>query len=138
MTTHTNNNPEDFTTRHVGELFDSNLDIVEVAKLVRKALKGAGLRASVRVQRYSMGQCLNIAISEVTSVALKAELTRTAMKHADEIANIPGSRDFESCYRYAAECLASSFATAYQRSESDSHTDYYSANFSTNATFRAN
>ncbi len=125
-------------TRHEGALFNSNLGIVEVAKLVRKALKAAGFRASVRVQRYSMGQSLNIQIMEVTSTALKSELTRTAMQHADEIANIPGTRDFVGCYRYAAETLAASFATAYQRSESDSHTDYYSANFSTNTTMQAN
>ena len=135
MNTAKNANLVDHTIRTQGDLYNANLGIIEIAKRVRRSLKDAGLRASVRVQRYSMGQSLNIAIKEVVSTALKAEFARTAMTHAAEIANIHGARDFASCYRYAVETFSTSLATAYQRSESDSYTAYYNANFSTNVTF---
>ena len=50
----------------IGSKYDSKLDIKEIAKLVRKELKKFkkhGHKFSVRIDRFSMGQALRIAIT---------------------------------------------------------------------------
>lgn len=124
------------TNLHIGNRYDKNADIVDVAKLVRKDLKAAGLHCSVRIQRYSGGQSLNIEVKEIKTAELKANLSKAALAHRDSLQDVHGSRDFESCYRYMAERAATKIAERYQRSASNYYTDYYSSNFHVSAMMR--
>ena len=50
------------TTKEIGAKFNKDLDVADVAKLIRKDLKAAfpAAKFSVRIERYSMGQRINV------------------------------------------------------------------------------
>lgn len=49
-----------------GKAYDRNLDVTEIAKLMRQAIKAElpGVKCSVRIQRYSGGRSINITLLE--------------------------------------------------------------------------
>ncbi len=56
-------------TTTTGIKYNQAQDLADVAKLVRKDLKAAGFKASVRISRYSMGQSLTVEIKALPKSA---------------------------------------------------------------------
>ncbi len=56
-------------TTTTGTKYSQDQDLADVAKLIRKDLKAAGFKASVRISRYSMGQSLNVEIKALPKSA---------------------------------------------------------------------
>lgn len=121
-----------------------NLDIAEIAKLVRREIKQQypEIRTSVRIERYSMGQSLNVRISE-----------------SPEPLHNP---DYDSDYNWAVRCgmaeispdheKLTTYLTArgqeiesgikaiiekYNYDDSDTMTDYFDVNFYSNVHIEA-
>lgn len=103
-----------------------DLDIAVVAKLVRRDLKDAkqagtipaDAKVSVRIQRYSLGQSIDV------TIALP-----------DRPARVQVDRDFRGQYVYTPEaetalCAARTVLDAYNYDNSDVLTDYFQNRFS--------
>jgi len=101
-----------------------DLDLRDVAKLVRKDLKatfGKAWKFSVRIERYSMGQSLNVEITKAPcSLYHKATSPRAVAYH-------------QTSERTQAADLAiktvNDITDAYNYDDSDSQSDYYSKRF---------
>ena len=119
-------------TLTIGTKYQAGRDIKDVAKDIRKDLKALGIKASVRISRYSLGQSIYMTIKEITSDEVKRQLAREAMALKDDC----NPRPIESCYAYCGEKLVEAVANAYNRQEIDSMTDYYNVCFSASAEFQ--
>lgn len=111
--------PEKYTRRHVGELYVAGRDVAEVAKLIRKDLRDAGYKASVRIQRYAGGCNITARIKGLSDDLIEAMAFGV---DASEFL-VHGN------WRYVVETAVREIMTAYQRGESNSMTDYYSYSF---------
>ncbi len=124
------------TTTTIGTKYDAtrNLDIAAVAKLVREDIKQLaaeqfpGLKASVTISRYSMGQSLSVRITAAPANILNP----LHVQHFATTWEIP--EDAATRVRYTAEGKAMIQALdllvdAYNRRETDFHTDYNNSRF---------
>lgn len=89
-----------------GTRYDKNLDIKDIAKMVRRDLKAEELTASVRISRYAGGQSIHIDLKD-TGLDRRSEWARALVANVETIAN------------------------AYNFDGSDHMTDYYNVNFYT-------
>ena len=113
-----------------------DLDIADIAKLVRKEIKAgvksgslpAALRTSVRISRYSMGQSLSVTITELGTLGANPARVKWDMDN-------PHAYPGEAPHRYTAVAVETiealeAMVKAYNYDDSDSQTDYYNVRFS--------
>jgi len=116
-----------------------DLDIAEIAKLVRKelALEFPGCTFSVKIDRFSGGQSLDVYIADVDFDALSDELKRwldsgkTYAEFTRQVQSGSGAwrqRYFNDRYRQF-EGKVSRILNQYRMDDSDSMTDYFHTNF---------
>ncbi len=120
-------------TKHTGSKYEmtKGLDVAEIAKLVRKDLKKAGYRASVRISRYSMGRSIQVEVKDLPK--------GTNLAEAVEWVAYPGAADGEyespadignkGWFRPVALTAVENIVKAYQIAENDLQTDYFWSNF---------
>lgn len=110
-----------------GSKYNRDLDIAQIAKLVRADIKAAvkegtlpkGFKASVRISRYSMGQSLNVTVKAAPGVTIMNPLR---LAHEES-----GSREVMT--RDELLDTVKSIVDAYNYDGSDSQSDYYNVNF---------
>jgi hypothetical protein len=111
--------------------FDRNLDIKDIAKALRADVKKlqkmglfAGMKVSVRIERYSMGQSLNVTITKWDGQLHNPEWIAEDPNYRYEINRwaAPVSRAVK-----ALEVLANQW----NYDNSDAMTDYYDVNYYT-------
>lgn len=115
-----------------GVLYESGRDTADCAKMIREDIARAqkfgafaGLKVSVRIERYSMGSTVHVNITKSVGGVMRAEYaTRTALDiHTNH----------EECYTpriVRALRWLEMIVDQYRRDDSDMMTDYYSVNFS--------
>lgn len=125
-----------------GSKYNRDLDVAEVAKLLRKDIAAARkdgslalpahAKVSVRIDRYSMGCSIDVVVRGCTP----AELWNVPGADADyvdgEWTSYGGGR---TPMREAADAKLNELLNAYKRDNSDSMTDYYDVNFAGHVTF---
>jgi hypothetical protein len=123
----------------VGSKYDSNLDVVAIAKLVRADIKKAikagtiskSLKTSVRTSRYSMGCSLSVEIKSASFAIynpawLDWDINPETKHHSrPDLRELPRFTEEAIALRKELEALVKS----YHRDNSDSMTDYYDVNF---------
>lgn len=121
----------------VGTKFDSNRDVAEIAKLFRADVKAAlktgalpaGLKVSVKIDRYSMGCSIDVtvaALPEGICCPFSQEYLRYVKE--EEYGGFHGSRYVPSCK--AMLDTLNEMLQAYNRNASDPQSDYYNVKFS--------
>ena len=115
-----------------GVLYESGRDTADCAKMIREDIARAqkfgafaGLKVSVRIERYSMGSTVHVNITKSVGGVMRAKYaTRTALDiHTNH----------EECYTpriVRALRWLEMIVDQYRRDDSDMMTDYYSVNFS--------
>ena len=120
-----------------GTKYDSNRDIKEIAKLVRKDIKAAiktgdlpQLKASVKISRYSMGQSLNVEIKEIDCQVMNPD------RVSDDLLGVhPPNHTICTDAAYAIKDKVEALVNEYNRQDIDSMTDYYNVHFSSSINF---
>ena len=117
---------------HYGEAYESDLDVVEIAKRIRSQLKQLskakhsplyGAKVSVRIERYSMGRSIDARLGLPYRVDVtEEEQANTRMVAGQEIYLTPAAS--------AAKKLGQEIVDAFNFDGSDSMTDYYHVNYS--------
>jgi hypothetical protein len=124
-----------------GSKYQQGRDIAEVAKDVRKDLRAAvkarqlpkGFKASVRIERYSMGRSLNVVVKAAPGVQIFNDTYLAAMGKG--LSWPPSDRAaWPKHGRFTAEGVAlqktvEDICNAYNYDRSDSMTDYYNTAF---------
>jgi len=127
----------------VGKKYQSGQDVKETAKLVRKDIKAgiksglfpAGLKASVTIERYSMGQSLSVHVTAVPETFQVVNPARVIWErdnpHDWYNKDIPSDARarYSDCGQKLLDDLES-LVLAYARRDVDSSTDYYNVSFS--------
>lgn len=111
-----------------GAKYDANMDVVEIAKRLRSEIKEevkAGRlpkgKYSVRIDRYSMGQSIDINIMDVEGPILNPDHDRMS---ADE-----EKRRYYVPKIHEALAKLEGMLQAYNRDNSDTMTDYFDVKF---------
>lgn len=130
------------TTKHTGSKYwiARDLDVAEIAKLIRKDLKKAGFRASVRISRYSMGRSINV---EIKALPKTVDLADAVVWQGYPKGHSPttyGEYTGPECINetgsfHPVKGAAVEIVDSYNDRESDSQTDYYRSNFHGSVTF---
>lgn len=133
-----------------GTKYNKELTITEIAKNVRADIKQAikshqlpqGTKVSVKVERYSMGQSLNLKVTALPGVTVEndrwvalwnqGEHQRLVYWCSVKGAAVVGRITNEA---HMVEQLLKDLANAYNFDKSDSMTDYYHVNFHTHVRF---
>lgn len=118
-----------------GSKYNRDLDVAEVAKLLRQDIAAARkdgslvlpkhAKVSVRIDRYSMGCSIDVVVIGCT----QAELWNAP---DGDVYRTKGGR---TPMREAAHAKLTALLNAYKRDNSDSMTDYYDVNFAGHVTF---
>ena len=112
--------------KFTGEKFNRDLDVKEIAKLIRKELKGiSGLKTSVRIERYSMGRSINVSIKECGFNPMNPERIKAEKENPHVSIDL-------SIYTKQGSDLKDkiqSIVDQYNFDDSDSMTDYFNVNF---------
>jgi len=122
-------------SRTYGERYDGDLDVAEIAKLVRKDIKAAlaagelpsGLKTSVRISRYSMGRSLDVRVTVYPGAVVNPAYAAWRVEH-------PHDPHFDAPSRFTEEATAhlevlKSIHRAYNHDGSDLMSDYYDVNY---------
>jgi len=123
--------------KFVGSKYDPDLDVVEIAKRVRKDLKQeySGCKFSVRIQRFSMGRSLDVTIKHTDFQVVNPDRVRFRVENPEwdyAKTNAP------ELYTTEGEALlkrVKEIVQAYNFDDSDSMSDYYRVNFFQNIEF---
>jgi len=123
--------------KFVGSKYDPDLDVVEIAKRVRKDLKREypGCKFSVRIQRFSMGRSLDVTIKHTDFQVVNPDRVRFRVENPEW--DYPRTNAPE-LYTTEGEALlkrVKEIVQAYNFDDSDSMSDYYRVNFSQNIEF---
>lgn len=123
--------------KFVGSKYDPDLDVVEIAKRVRKDLKREypGCKFSVRIQRFSMGRSLDVTIKHTDFQVVNPDRVRFRVENPEW--DYPQTNAPE-LYTTEGEALlkrVKEIVQAYNFDDSDSMSDYYRVNFSQNIEF---
>lgn len=122
--------------KFIGSKFDKSLTTKEIAARVRKEIKGAvksselpKAKYSVRIDSYSMGSSINIAIKAVPFAVLNP---KRVVLEAGDLSYLWRSYNVEA--RYTAEAATilervEQMLQSYNFDDSDSMTDYFHVNF---------
>lgn len=111
--------------KSIGSKYESGRDVADVARLVRADLKAEGIKAKVRISRYSMGCDLTV---EITDAPIN-------------VINLARALDHDTTEpRFSEEGLsllrrAEGIVEAYQRKVTEHNTDYYESNFHSTVRF---
>jgi hypothetical protein len=117
-----------------GSKYERGRNIAEIAKDVRRdiaaAVKGgtlpAGVRTSVRISRYSMGQSLNIDITAAPGLPI---FSRDYLRDERDEPHRASYGPWESPEAIAAREAIESIGNAYNESRSDLQNDYHCETF---------
>ena len=113
---------------HYGEAYEPDLDVVEIAKRVRSQLRKeakskhsplSGAKASVRIERYSMGRSINV----------RLDLPFQVDNPNYDPMGIASERLVLTPAASTAKGAAQSLLDSFNFDGSDSMTDYYHVNF---------
>jgi hypothetical protein len=123
----------------IGTKYNRDLDIKDVAKLVRKDIAAAikagklpeGLKATVRIDRYSMGQSLDVTVNACPGIVLST--ARVAFVAANPHDHCPLPRMSAHGARVLATLEA--IVQAYNFDRSEPMSDYYHVNFHSTVDF---
>jgi hypothetical protein len=119
-----------------GSKYERDLDVVEIAKRVRKELKAElpkGTKCSVRIDRFSGGQSISLKVDAVPFPIVNPEyVCREVLE--------PHTYHQDAIGRWTPEAVAllaqaDAILSAYNFDGSDSQTDYYHVNFYGHADF---
>jgi hypothetical protein len=123
------------TSNTAGTKYNRNLDITEIAKMVRKELKDpifSGLKFSVRIDRFSMGQSLDVTITDAPEdFTIKNPEFYAAKEAGQDTYNISRYNDNAIGLLRTVENIVSQ----YNYDNSDTQTDYFDVNFYSNVSF---
>lgn len=105
-----------------------DLDVKDIAKLIRADLKAVNIKASVRIERYSMGKSINVDIITpeeftVKNPAFDHNIHPAHMRLTDEAKTL---RD-----------KVTAIVEAYNYDDSDSQIDYFDVNFYSHIGFKS-
>jgi hypothetical protein len=119
-----------------GDKYDPNLDVKDIAKLVRRDLKNKfpKCKFSVRIDRYSMGQSIDIRILE-TNFDLIQNPHLIFKENKDKFYQRTAT---DERFLFPAECLlinVNGILNDYRRDDSDVMRDYFNASFYGGAEF---
>ena len=115
----------------VGTKYDPDLDIKDIAKLVRKDLKAAyqGCKFSVRIERYSKGQDLDVLIKDVDFDLINPDWLRWKVANPGKRVLTNNGPAHLSPTGNAVLKRVKEIVAAYNFDDSDSSTDYFHQNF---------
>lgn len=120
-----------------GSKYEKGLNITEIAKRVRDDIKAAekagalpkGIKTSVRISRYSMGQSLNVTIKAMPGVQV---MNRTRLEHDRDFPHRypegPGLELHTAEARAVVDALEA-LVGAYNFNGSEIQVDYFHVNF---------
>lgn len=121
--------------RSYGSRYEDRLDVAEIAKRIRKHIKAAvkdgtlpaGLKTSVRISRYSMGQSLNITVTAYPENFLNPEFIAWKAEH-------PHDPHFHAPERYTEKyrehlAVLKGFHSSYNHDGSEVMVDYFDVNY---------
>ena len=131
-----------------GPKYDRDLDVREIAKLVRADMKAAsgpiphrlpgGFKAGVRISRYSMGRSIDVTIKTVPGVTVRnpARVEFEASGGSTYTRDMPA----EARFIHTAEARAilaqvKAIVDAYNFDGSDVQSDYFHVNFYSDVRF---
>ena len=114
-----------------GRKYDRDLNIVEIAKRVREDIKAAGfpkgLKCSVRISKFSMGQSLHV---NVTAIPEGFAIVSLASVRAEmEGRELPGRDSSRTPAAKQIVATLEGIVAAYNRDDSDSQVDHFDTNF---------
>lgn len=111
-----------------GTKYDSKLDVAEIAKRLRTEIREAvktgvlpKLKCSVRIDRYSMGQSIDVTVTEYDGPVLNPNYDRMSALEDNRHEYLPEIR--------AAVAKIQAMMDAYNYDNSDTMTDYFDVNF---------
>ena len=109
--------------RKYGERYNQTLDIVDIAKLVRKEIRlnMPEIKVSVTTERFSGGQSLDVHIKECDFWIMQSESNVTRERYTPEAIEV-----IESIRRLIA---------GYNHNGSEIQVDYFDVNFYSNVSF---
>jgi hypothetical protein len=117
----------------VGAKYDSSLDIVAIAKLVRAEIKASikagtlpALKTSVKISRYSMGQSLDVTIMDCPADVVSDEYAAFDLAHG---INVYNRHPFLNQVGKNIQERLQAICDQYNYDRSDSQTDYFDVNF---------
>lgn len=119
-----------------GTKYDKNIGVADIAKLVRADIKAgikagtlpAGLKCSVKISRYSMGQSLTVSVKAVSGIDIVNPAFIAAKVAAPDAWPIDINQTSDEARALLEDLRA--IVSAYNYDGSDSMTDYYNVNFS--------
>jgi hypothetical protein len=123
--------------RIYGKKYDTDLDITDIAKAVRKDIKQAikagdlpQLKCSVRISRFAGGRSLNVYVKSFDGPVINPEFIRLEKEHPHEyyIARSRGVDRFTDKAGNALELLKT-IVGSYNMDGSDVQSDYFCVNF---------
>lgn len=134
---------EDPANEKRGSKYDEtkDLDIKQIAQLVRKDIKLAMkngelagvVKVSVKIDRFSMGQALDIKVTEFSGQFYNPDYIRATQNfsdyHNDEVHEVNRSAGRHSSAAKSALKQLEDIGNAYNRDNSDSMSDYSDINF---------
>ena len=109
-----------------GADYDGSLDVKDIAKLIRKALKVElpGFKFSVNINRYSGGASINANLVDVPAYFVMAEYSEKAAAMYGESRAIVYSKALSDVLKKAEE-----IADRWNYDDSNSMVDYFSVNY---------
>ena len=109
-----------------GAEYDGSLDVKDIAKLVRKALKVElpGFKFSVTIDRYSGGASIRVGLVDVPAYFVMAEYSEKAAAMYGESRAIVYSKALSEVLKKAEE-----IADRWNYDDSNSMVDYFSVNY---------
>ncbi len=127
----------DPTNEFRGPNFDRDLDLKDIAKLVRKGIRAAiksgslpvGLKVSVTISRYSGGQTLNAEIKAAPYTTLSAAFIAWRSREDWSWSDDDAPRERLSAEARDAEAVINGLVSSFRRDNSDSQSDYFDCNF---------
>ncbi len=138
------------TTHFTGSKYNSKTDIADVAKAFKQDVKTgiakktipAGLKLSVRISRYSMGQSIEVRIVELPEGVCVPYTTEFLTWWRAEEANYFNGKGFGGGARLTPEMTAlveklEAMLNEYNFDKSDSQSDYYHQKFFLNVALDA-
>lgn len=115
----------------VGSKFVKGRDVAEIAKDVRRDIKAlAGVKATVRISRYSMGRSIDVTITECPGLVLSVRrvLHDAGLSRED-------SPTWMSAHGKRIAEQVEAILAQYNRDASDHRNDYYEVAFAANVAF---
>lgn len=122
---------EDRGYRVTGSKYQRNLDIKEIAKIIRTDLRKnfKGFKFSVKIKRYTGGQSLNVSIKDVPENFILFSDYYTECLKQNEDFNWALSYDKYSDEAIMLKRYIEHRVSQYNYDDSDTQTDYFNVNF---------